>query len=163
MSTMAAPPLVPRRRLAFWSTPPGIALCVVAGVTVVVLGVMAVYHLGGKADSVRPAAQTVTVTAAPPQAIGGADAAFFAALAGYGISDNGTGYVRQRFMEFGHHSCFSLMPPKPQPFESVVNAIVATENQDVAVGNPWSPGFTRADAEHLAQAAITAYCPDVPR
>jgi hypothetical protein len=82
-------------------------------------------------------------------------------LATYGIADNGTDAVRQRFMEMGHH--VSLLPPRPQPLDSTVNNIEAFENQDVAAGDPWSPKLTHDDAAHLAQAAIGAYCPDVPK
>jgi hypothetical protein len=108
------------------------------------------------------APQTLTVTASPkaPIQADGADSVFLSALGTYGIKDNGTEAVRQRYMEFGHLTCFSLMPPRPQPLESTVNTILTTENQDVAAGNPWSPTFTHDDAEHLAEAAIGAYCPN---
>lgn len=123
------------------------------------LGVVATYFMRDRtATSAGP--QTVTVT---PSAKGAADSRFFSSLAIYGISDNGNEAVRQRFMEFGHHTCFSLLPPKPQTFDSTVSGIMTAENQDVASGSPWSPQFTRDDAEHLAQAAIGAYCPNAKK
>jgi hypothetical protein len=111
------------------------------------------------------ALQTVTVTASPKSSApaDGADHVFLSTLATYGITDNGTEAVRQRFLEFGHHTCFSLLPPRPQPLDATLDKILAAENQDVAAGDPWSPQFTRDDAEHLAQAAIGAYCPNVPK
>lgn len=125
------------------------------------LGLVAAYFLKDR-TAITPAAQTVTVTASPkaPVQADGADGVFLLALGTYGIKDNGTEAVRQRFMELAHLTCFSLMPPKPQPLESTVNTILTTENQDVAAGNPWSPTFTHDDAEHLADAAIGAYCPN---
>ncbi len=92
----------------------------------------------------------------------GPDRAFLSALASYNIPDHGEA-TRQRFMEFGHHVCFSLLPPRPQSLESTVNYIVDTENQDVAKGDPWAQRLTLEDAEHMAQAAISAYCPNAVR
>jgi Protein of unknown function (DUF732) len=136
-----------------------IAIAALAG-----LSAVGVYLLRDKTAS-TPAPSYVTVTATPtaPASASGADGLFLSALAIYGIADNGTEAVRQRFMEFGHHTCFSLLPPKPQPLDSTVNNILAAENQDVAAGDPWSPTFTHDDAEHLAQAAIRAYCPNVSK
>ncbi|CPR13240.1 hypothetical protein BN971_04549 [Mycobacterium bohemicum DSM 44277] len=124
------------------------------------LGVVATYFLRDR-TATSPGPQTVTVT--PKASAGPADGRFFSSLAIYGISDNGNEAVRQRFMEFGHHTCFSLLPPRPQTLDATVSGIMAAENQDVAAGSPWSPQFTHDDAEHLAQAAIGAYCPDVPK
>ncbi|ORW60815.1 hypothetical protein AWC20_07695 [Mycobacterium parmense] len=128
------------------------------------LGLLAAYSLRDRTAS-SPAPQTLTVTATPktPNPADAPDNRFLAALASYGIADNGTESVRQRFMEFGHHTCFTLLPPKPQPLAATVSTILTEENNDVVAGNPWSPKFTYDDAEHLAQAAIGAYCPDVPR
>ncbi|MGO8771193.1 MAG: DUF732 domain-containing protein [Mycobacterium sp.] len=123
------------------------------------LGVVATYFMRDRtATSTGP--QTVTVTASPK---GAADGRFFSSLAIYGISDNGNEAVRQRFMEFGHHTCFSLLPPHPQTLDSTVSGIMTAENQDVASGSPWSPQFTHDDADHLAQAAIGAYCPNAAK
>lgn len=124
------------------------------------LGVVAIYFLRDRTAS-SPGPQTVTVTSSPKG--GPADGRFFSSLAIYGISANGNEAVRQRFMEFAHHTCFSLLPPRPQTFDSTVSGIMAAENQDFAAGSPWSPQFTHDDAEHLAQAAIGAYCPDLPK
>jgi hypothetical protein len=55
------------------------------------------------------------------------------------------------------------MPPRPQTLDSTIGDILAAENKDVASGNAWSPQFTHDDAEHLAQAAIGAYCPNLPK
>jgi multidrug efflux pump subunit AcrA (membrane-fusion protein) len=143
------------------------AVVVAASIAIAALvGLSAVtdYFLRDKTAS-SPAPQTVTVTASPkaPNPADGADRLFLSTLATYGILDNGTDAVRQRFMEFGHHTCFSLLPPRPQPLDSTVNNILAAENQDVAAGDQWSPKFTHDDAEHLAQAAIGAYCPNAPK
>ena len=136
-----------------------IAIAALAG-----LSAVADYLLRDRTAS-SAALQTVTVTASSKAsaAADGADRLFLTTLATYGITDNGTEAVRQRFMEFGHHTCFSLLPPRPQPLDSTLDNILAAENQDVAAGDPWSPRFTRDDAEHLAQAAIGAYCPNVPK
>ncbi len=124
------------------------------------LGVVATYFMRDR-TATSPGPQTVTITPSPKTSL--ADGRFFSALAIYGISDHGNEAVRQRFMEFGHHTCFSLLPPRPQTLDSTVSGIMTAENQDVASGNQWSPQFTHDDAEHLAQAAIGAYCPDVPK
>lgn len=124
------------------------------------LGVVATYFMR---DRTATSTGTQTVTVTPSSKLGAADGRFFSSLAIYGISDNGNEAVRQRFMEFGHHTCFSLLPPKPQTLDSTVTGIMTAENQDVAAGSPWSPQFTRDDAEHLAQAAIGAYCPTVAK
>jgi hypothetical protein len=128
------------------------------------LSAVADYALRDRTAS-SPSPPTVTVTGSPnarAQAEG-ADGQFLSALASYGIADNGTEAIRQRYMEFGHHTCFMLMPPRPQPLDSTVDNILAAENQDVAAGDPWAPKFTRDDAEHLARAAIIAYCPSVEK
>ena len=128
------------------------------------LGVVATYFLRDR-TATSPGPQTVTVTGSPKGSPpgDGADGRFFSSLAIYGIADNGNEAVRQRFMEFGHHACFSLLPPRPQPLDSTVSDIMAAENRDVASGDAWSPQFTRDDAEHLAQSAIGAYCPNVQK
>jgi len=128
------------------------------------LGVVATYFLRDRTAS-SPGPQTVTITPSPKSAAAGegADGRFFSSLALYGIADNGNDAVRQRFMEFGHHTCFALMPPRPQTLDSTIGDILAAENKDVASGNAWSPQFTHDDAEHLAQAAIGAYCPNLPK
>ncbi len=111
------------------------------------------------ASSPGPPTMTVTASSKGLGAGGGADGVFLAALAGYNIPDHGEA-VRQRFMEFGHHVCFSLLPPRPQTLDATVNYILVTENQDVAKGNPWAQRFSYEDAENLAQAAVKAYCPN---
>jgi Protein of unknown function (DUF732) len=126
------------------------------------LVVGATYFLRDRTATSSP--QTVTVTPPIPAAAGeGADGRFFSSLALYGIADNGNEAVRQRFMEFGHHTCFVLMPPRPQTLDSAISDILAAENRDVGSGSTWSPQFTPDDAEHLAQAAIGAYCPNLPK
>lgn len=149
-----------------WSRPVGTLLVAapVALAALVGLGLVAAYFLRDKTAS-SPAPQTLTVTASSknPTFADSADGKFLSALASYGIADNGTEALRQRFMEFGHHTCFTLLPPNRQPLTATVSNILAEENKDVAGGNPWSPKFTYDDAEHLTQAAIGAYCPNVPR
>ncbi|MFY2861382.1 DUF732 domain-containing protein [Mycobacterium sp. THU-M104] len=161
--TESAPPQRPRRRRRLWTESAGslVFAASVAAVAVVGLSAVGVYFLRDK-TATSPGPQTVTVSPShkTPSRRDGPDGAFLTALAAYGIVDNGTEAVRQRFMEFGHHTCFSLLPPASQPLEAVVDKIVAAENKDVADGNTWSPTFSRDDAENLAQAAIHAYCPD---
>ncbi|ORA83792.1 DUF732 domain-containing protein [Mycobacterium malmoense] len=125
------------------------------------LSAVADYFLRDRTAS-SSALQTVTVTASRKASApaDGADSRFLSMLTNYGITDNGIEGVRQRFMEFGHHTCFSLLPPTPEPLDSTVNDILAAENQDVTAG---SPRFTHDDAEHLAQAAIGAYCPSAQK
>ena len=146
--------------------PVGIIVAAAAIAVAALAGLSAVadYALRDRTAS-SPALQTVTVTRSPkpPPPADGADRVFLSALAGYGIADNGTEALRQRFLEFGHHTCYSLLPPRPQPLDSTVDNILAAENQDVAAGDPWLPRFTHDDAEHLAQAAIGAYCPNASR
>ena len=63
-----------------------------------------------------PTAPTVTLTAssqAPAQAAG-ADGLYLSTLGSYNIPSNGSDATRQRFMEFGHHACYSLLP-RPLP------------------------------------------------
>ena len=135
-----------------------VAIAALAG-----LSGVGVYFLRDKTAS-TPRPQTVTVTATPTASPGsdGADGLFLSTLATYGIADNGAVAVRQRFIEFGHHTCFSLLPLRPQPWDSAVNDILAAENQDVDAGDRLAPKFTHDDAEHLALAAIGAYCPNAP-
>ncbi|WP_156664651.1 DUF732 domain-containing protein, partial [Mycobacterium sp. 852002-51057_SCH5723018] len=111
-----------------------------------------------------PAPQTVTVTKSPknPTSADGADGVFLSSLANYGIADNGSEAVRQRFMEFGHQTCFSLLLPQPRPLETMINNILTAENQDLAA-DPWAPHFSHDDAEHLALAAIGAFCPNAQK
>ena len=139
-----------------------IAAALLAMAVLFALGVVATYFLRDRTAS-SPGPQTVTVTPSPKGSGpgDGPDGRFFSSLAIYGIADNGNEAVRQRFMEFGHHTCFSLMPPRPQTIDATAGDIMAAENKDVTSGSPWSPRFTHDDAEHLAQAAIGAYCPNV--
>ena len=94
-----------------------------------------------------PAPQTVTVTKSPkaPSRAEGADGVFLSALGSYGIGDNGTEAVRQRFMEFGHQTCFSQLLSRPQPLDTTVENILAAENRDIA-GNPCKLGERAGDA-----------------
>jgi Protein of unknown function (DUF732) len=142
-------------------------IIVAAAIAVAALGglsAVADYFLRDRTAS-SPAPPTVTLTASSkaPAPADGADGLFLSTLASYGIPDNGTEAVRQRFMEFGHHACFALLPPRPQPLDAAVNNILDAENQDVAKGDPWAPRFTHDDAYHLAQAAIGAYCPTLQK
>ncbi|WP_168209526.1 DUF732 domain-containing protein [Mycobacterium helveticum] len=161
--TESVPPQRPRRRRPSRTESAGslVFAASIAIAAVVGLSAVGVYFLRDK-TATSPGPQTVTVTPShkTPSLSDGPDGAFLTALAAYGIVDNGTEAVRQRFMEFGHHTCFSLLPPTPQPLESVVDNIMAAENKDVADGNSWSPKFSRDDTENLTQAAIHAYCPD---
>ncbi|ORA68568.1 hypothetical protein BST25_22005 [Mycobacterium heidelbergense] len=122
-------------------------------------------YLSRDKTATSPGPQTITVSASTRAAnpADGADGLFLSTLTSYGIADNGAEAVRQRFMELGHHTCFLLLPPRPQSLESTVGNILAAENHDIAAGNPSSPRFTHDDAEHLAQAAITAYCPNASK
>jgi Protein of unknown function (DUF732) len=131
-----------------------IAVAALAG-----LSAVADYALRDRtATGPAPPTMTITASAKPFGSAGGADGVFLSTLAGYNIPDHGEA-SRQRFMEFGHHVCFTLLPPRPQPLEATVNYVLITENQDVAKGDPWAQRFTFEDAENLAQAAIKAYCP----
>jgi len=157
-------PIRLRRTVPSW--PKRVARVVMAlSIALAALGLLAAvsgYLLRDKTAS-SPAPQTLTVTA--PKGSGpasGPDGAFLSALSDAGIGDNGVEGVRQRYIEFGHHICFSLLPPKPQPLDSTVDDILVAQNKDVA-GDPWSHRFTRSDAEHLAKAAISAYCPNAPK
>jgi hypothetical protein len=109
-----------------------------------------------------PAAPTVTLTASSqaPALADGADGLYMSTLGSYNIPNNGTDATRQRFMEFGHHACYSLLPPRPQPFDKTVQDIFTAANQDAAKGDPWAPKLTYDDAENLVHSAIKAYCPN---
>jgi hypothetical protein len=56
-------------------------------------------------------------------------------------------------MEYGHHACFALLPPNPQPFNDVASDILAADSRDVAAHQDtwWPPPFTQADAENLVK------------
>jgi Protein of unknown function (DUF732) len=112
-----------------------------------------------------PGPQTVTISASTAAAApaDGADAQFLSMLADYGIADNGKDALRQRFMELGHHTCFLLLPPRPQSVDSTASNILSAQNQDVGAGNPWPKRFTQADADHFVKAAIGAYCPNASK
>jgi len=143
-------------------TPVGV-LIAAAGLAVAALaGLISVgVYLSRDKSAMSPGPQTVTISAssAATGPADGADAQFLSTLDSYGITDNGKAAIRQRFMELGHHTCFLMLPPRPEPLESTVNNILAAQNQDIAVGNAWPKRFTHDDAVHLAQAAVVAYCP----
>jgi hypothetical protein len=124
------------------------------------LSAVADYALRDRTAS-GPLPPTMTITASSKALApgNGADGVFLNALASYNIPYNGTEATRQRFMEFGHHICFSLLPPRPQSFGAVVDNILTTANQDSANDDPWAPRLSYEDAENLAHAAIKAYCP----
>jgi hypothetical protein len=112
-----------------------------------------------------PGPQTVTVSASTAAAApaDGPDAQFLSTLADYGIPDNGKEAIRQRFMELGHHTCFLLLPPRPQSLELTASNVLSAQNQDMTAGNPWPKPFTQKDAEHFVKAAIGAYCPNASK
>ncbi|WP_197283797.1 DUF732 domain-containing protein [Mycobacterium sp. Marseille-P9652] len=154
----------PRRRTQSTVVGNVIAAGFLALAVLFALGVVATYFLRDR-TATSPGPQTVTITpsAISTPAADSADARFFSSLAAYGITDNGSEAQRQRYMEFAHHACFALMPPRPQTLDSTVTDILAAENRDVTSGTPSSPQFTREDAQHLTQAAIGAYCPNLPK
>ena len=135
----------------------GAALAVAALAGLISVGV----YLSRDKTAMSPGPATVTVSAssAATAPADGADAQFLSTLDSYGIGDSGKAAIRQRFMELGHHTCFLMLPPRPEPLESTVNNILAAQNQDKAAGNAWPKRFSNDDALHLAQAAVAAYCP----
>jgi hypothetical protein len=135
----------------------GAALAVAALAGLISVGV----YLSRDKTAMSPGPATVTISAsgAATAPADGADAQFLSTLDSYGITDSGKAAIRQRFMELGHHTCFLMLPPRPEPLESTVNNILAAQNQDKAAGNPWPTRFGHDDALHLAQAAVAAYCP----
>jgi hypothetical protein len=128
------------------------------------LSAVADYALKDRTAS-SPGAPTVTLTASSkaPALADGADGLYLSTLASYNIADNGTDAFRQRFMEFGHHACYELLPPRPQPFDKTVQDIFTAAKQDVDKGDPWAPRLTHEDAENLVHSAIKAYCPGAPQ
>jgi hypothetical protein len=122
-------------------------------------------YLSRDKTATSPGPQTVTISAssAATSPADGPDAQFLSTLDSYGITDDGKEAIRQRFMELGHHSCFLLLPPRPQSLELTVSNILAAQSQDMAAGNPWPKRFTHDDADHFAQAAIGAYCPNAKK
>lgn len=122
-------------------------------------------YLSRDKTATSPGPQTVTIS---PSAAGlspadGADAQFMSTLDSYGITDNGKAGIRQRYMELGHHTCFLLLPPRPQSLELTVTNILDAQTQDITAGNRWPKRFTHDDAEHFAQAAVGAYCPSAAK
>ena len=155
-----APRPVRRRRGRSRAVGNAVAGAFLALAVLFALGVVATYFMRDRTAN-SSGMETVTVT--PSAKAGGADGRFFSALASYGISDNGNESMRQRYLEFGHHVCFSLLPPRPQTLDSTIDDVMNTENKDASSGNPWAPPFTRDDAARVARAAVDAYCPTVPR
>lgn len=122
-------------------------------------------YLSRDKTATSPGPQTVTISpsAAALAPADGADAQFLATLDSYGITDNGKAAIRQRFMELGHHTCFLLLPPRPQSLELTVMNILDAQTQDIAAGNRWPKRLSHDDAEHLAEAAVGAYCPSAAK
>ena len=141
-----------------------VAAAVIAVAALAGLSAVADYALKDRTAS-SPAAPTVTLTASSnvPALADGADGLFLSTLASYNIPDNGTDANRQRFMELGHHACFALLPPRPQPFDKTVQDIFTAANQDANKGDPWAPRLTYDDAENLVHSAVKAYCPSAPQ
>jgi hypothetical protein len=159
----SVPDQQPRKPRRYWTKSAGLLVVATPVGVVALAGLSAVgIYLSRDRTASSPGPQTVTITPThkAPSPTDGPDGVFLSALAAYGISDNGTDAVSQRFMEFGHHACFSLLPPEAQPLDAIVDNILSAENQDVAGGSRVAPKFTHDDAENLAQAAISAYCPD---
>jgi len=137
-----------------------IIAAVVAVAALAGLSAVADYALRDRtASSPTPPTMTVTASSKALGGAGGADGVFLAALAGYNIPDHGEA-ARQRFMELGHHVCFSLLPPRAQSLDATVDNVLVLEKQDVGKGDLWAQRFTYEDAQNLAQAAIKAYCPN---
>ncbi len=133
-----------------------IAVAALAG-----LSAVADYALKDRtASNSAPATVTLTASSKAPALADGADGLYLSTLGSYNIPNNGTDATRQRFMEFGHHACYSLLPPRPQPFDKTVLDIFTAANQDAAKGDPWAPKLTYDDAENLVHSAIKAYCPN---
>lgn len=102
---------------------------------------------------------TVTVAAPPPPS---PDDRFIAELADQGISAGNLSAANHYFMQLAHYICYRLLPPEPQPREPEVDTIVKSENKNVDDGGHMMR-FSRADGEHLVDAAINVYCPQATR
>jgi hypothetical protein len=157
----------PRPAAKSRQTPVGVLVVAAAIAVAALAGLISVgVYLSRDKTATSPGPQTVTISASSTAATApadGADAQFLSTLDSYGITDNGKAAIRQRFMELGHHTCFLLLPPRPQSLDLTVSNILSAQTQDIAAGNPWPKRFTHDDAEHLAQAAIGAYCPNAHR
>ncbi|WP_082976997.1 DUF732 domain-containing protein [Mycobacterium sp. 852002-50816_SCH5313054-b] len=147
-------------------TPAGVLVAAAAFAAAALAGLISVgVYLSRDKTATSPGPQTVTISAssAAISPADGADAQFLSMLDSYGIKDNGKAAIRQRFMELGHHTCFLLLPPRPQSLELTVNNILSAQDQDTSAGNRWPKRFTHDDAEHLAQSAVAAYCPSAQK
>lgn len=159
-------PRPPRPAIRSRQTPAAVLVGAAALAVAALAGLISVgVYLSRDKSAISPGPQTVTinpstVAMAPAD---GADAQFLSTLNNYGITDNGKQAIRQRFMELGHHTCFLLLPPRPQSLELTVTNILDAQTQDIAAGNRWPKRLTHDDAEHLAQAAVGAYCPNAAK
>ncbi|WP_082969104.1 DUF732 domain-containing protein [Mycobacterium sp. E2699] len=147
-------------------TPAAVLIGAAAFAAAALAGLISVgVYLSRDKTAMSPGPQTVTISAssAAMSPADGADAQFLSMLNGYGITDNGKAAIRQRFMELGHHTCFLLLPPRPQSLELTVGNILSAQDQDSAAGNRWPKRLSHDDAEHLAQSAVAAYCPSAQK
>ena len=160
--TGSEPRVQPRPARRSRARPFGIIVVAAAIAVAALAGLSAVadYALKDRTAS-NSAPATVTLTASPkaPALADGADGLYLSTLGSYNIPNNGTDATRQRFMEFGHHACYSLLPPRPQTFDKTVQDLFTAANQDAAKGDPWAPKLSYDDAENLVHSAIKAYCP----
>ena len=160
-STPVAPPQ-PARARPSRLRPLGIIVvaAVIAVAALAGLSAVADYALKDRTAQ-SPTAPTVTLTASSqaPALADGADGLYMSTLGSYNIPNNGTDATRQRFMEFGHHACYSLLPPRPQTFDKTVQDLFTAAKQDAAKGDPWAPRLSYDDAENLVHSAVKAYCP----
>jgi hypothetical protein len=164
--TGSAPQHLPRSLRRSRQTPAGVLVAAAAFAAAALAGLISVgVYLSRDKTATSPGPQTVTISAssAAVSPADGADAQFLSMLNSYGITDNGKAAIRQRFMELGHHTCFLLLPPRPQSLELTVNNILSAQDQDNAAGNRWPKRFTHDDAQHLAQSAVAAYCPSAQK
>lgn len=145
----------PEEPIPFRQTRKGILITVtVASIAFAGIGLAAA--LVYRPVTVRTVSTTTTIPAATP------DQVFMKELHKHGILDAGVEATKHRFMEYAHHGCFNLLPPRPQTWDEVVATIVARENADVALHeNPDQPPFTAADGDALLRAAVMVYCPQV--
>lgn len=140
------------RGVTWWA----IALAAVAGIAALTSMFFLGVHLRNgspAAPAVTPTAVTATEAPQPEPRVPTVDEAFLASLKDHGISSDSIA-VQQRWMEFGHHVCWSLAPPNSQSVAALTAAMVNANNNHSGD----MPQFSMEDATNLVLAATMAYC-----
>lgn len=119
----------------------------------------AALHYTAAPVATPPPVQALAATPVAPQET--EDQNYLRNLAEHGISSQGVTATTHIFKAYGHQICYAFSPPGPQPYDQVVNAVLAQQVDLIKVAGYTLAAFTHEDAQNMVEAALDSYCPEL--